>query len=66
LRLQDKFSGSAAASAALVGQGVAPGGMPLLKQHLCDGRLVALFGKSLATPRGYCLIESAGAKLPMT
>ena len=48
-------------SAALAGQGVAPGGMPLLKQHLRDGRLVALFGKSLATPRGYYLIESASA-----
>ena len=48
-------------SAALAGQGVAPGGMPLLKQHLRDGRLVALFGKSLATPRGYYLIESESA-----
>lgn len=48
-------------SAALAGQGVAPGGMPLLKQHVRDGRLVALFGKSLATPRGYYLIESTGA-----
>ncbi len=48
-------------SAALAGQGVAPGGIPLLKQHLRDGRLVALFGQSIATPRGYYLLESATA-----
>lgn len=48
-------------SAALAGQGVAPGGMPLLKQHLRDGRLVALFGQSIATPRGYYLLESPAA-----
>jgi len=47
-------------AAALAGQGVAPGGMPLLKQHLKDGRLVAPFTRSIATPRGYYLVEAGG------
>jgi serine protease len=34
----------------------------LLKQHLKDGRLVAPFARSIATPRGYYLVESAGAQ----
>ena len=49
-------------AAALAGQGVAPGGVPLLKQHLKDGRLVAPFARSIATPRGYYLVESDTAK----
>lgn len=48
-------------SAALAGQGVAPGGVPLLRQHLRDGRLVAPFSRSIATPRGYYLVEAASA-----
>ncbi|MBL8383924.1 MAG: LysR family transcriptional regulator [Burkholderiales bacterium] len=48
-------------SAALAGQGVAPGGVPLLRQHLRDGRLVAPFARSIATPRGYYLVEAASA-----
>jgi DNA-binding transcriptional LysR family regulator len=48
-------------AAALAGQGIAPGGVPLLKQHLRDGRLVAPFTRSIATPRGYYLVESGNA-----
>jgi DNA-binding transcriptional LysR family regulator len=49
-------------AAAVAGQGVAPGGMPLLRQYIRDGRLVAPFRGSVATPRGYFLMESsAGA-----
>jgi DNA-binding transcriptional LysR family regulator len=47
--------------AAVAGQGIAPGGVPLLRQWLADGRLVAPFDGSIATPRGYYLIESARA-----
>jgi DNA-binding transcriptional LysR family regulator len=45
-------------AAAVAGQGIAPGGMPLLRQHLRDGRLVAPFANSIASPRGYFLVES--------
>jgi LysR family transcriptional regulator, glycine cleavage system transcriptional activator len=45
-------------AAAVAGQGIAPGGMPLLRQHLRDGRLVAPFTNSIASPRGYFLVES--------
>ena len=48
-------------SAAVAGQGIAPGSVPLLKQLLADGRLVAPFAGSIATPRGYYLLESGGA-----
>ena len=47
--------------AAVAGQGIAPGGMPLLRQWLKDGRLVAPFANSIVTPRGYFLVESSQA-----
>ena len=49
-------------SAAVAGQGIAPGGVPLIRQLLKEGRLVAPFAGSIATPRGYYLIESGQAQ----
>ena len=48
-------------AAAVAGQGIAPGGVPLLRQHLKDGRLVAPFAGSITSPRGYYLVESGAA-----
>jgi LysR family glycine cleavage system transcriptional activator len=45
--------------AAIAGQGVALGRMPLLADALGDGRLVAPFGRGAASPRGYSLITSS-------
>ena len=42
--------------AALEGQGVALGVSPLVRRHLRQGRLVALFEKRFASPRGYYLL----------
>ena len=44
--------------AAIAGQGVALGRMPLLERQLADRQLVAPFRKSLVSPRGYCVIAS--------
>lgn len=43
-------------NAALEGQGVALAVSALVQRHLRHGRLVALFGKRFATPRGYYLV----------
>lgn len=43
-------------NAALEGQGVALAVSALVQRHLRQGRLVALFGKRFATPRGYYLV----------
>jgi DNA-binding transcriptional LysR family regulator len=48
-------------AAAIAGQGVAPGGFPLLKRHVRDGRLVIPFKGSMASPRGYYLMASREA-----
>jgi LysR family glycine cleavage system transcriptional activator len=48
-------------NAAVAGQGVALGRMPLLKQLLRDRKLVAPFAKTVASPRSYYLVRSAGA-----
>lgn len=48
--------------AALEGQGVALGVGPLVRRHLQQGRLVALFdGQRFASPRGYYLLTAAFA-----
>lgn len=43
-------------NAALEGQGVALGVSPLVRRHLQQGRLVALFEQRFASPRGYFLV----------
>ena len=51
--------------AALEGQGVALGVSPLVRRHIRQGRLVALFDKRFASPRGYFLIVARfGAERP--
>jgi DNA-binding transcriptional LysR family regulator len=49
-------------NAALSGQGVALGRMPLLNQLLKERKLVAPFKKTVASPRSYYLIEAEGAR----
>ena len=49
-------------AAAVAGQGVAPGGFPLIKHLLKEKRLVAPFKGSSASPRGYYLVESPAAR----
>lgn len=49
-------------AAAVAGQGVAPGSVPLLNRLLRDKRLVAPFKGSQVSPRGYFLIESPESK----
>ena len=52
-------------NAAVSGQGVALGRMPLLKQWLRERKLVAPFKKAMASPRGYYLVRStAGSRKP--
>jgi DNA-binding transcriptional LysR family regulator len=48
-------------SAAIAGQGVALGRMPLIERHLGARQLVAPFSRSVASPRSYCVIVSARA-----
>ncbi|HWI11815.1 MAG TPA: LysR substrate-binding domain-containing protein, partial [Burkholderiaceae bacterium] len=48
-------------NAAVAGQGVALGRIPLLKQLLRERKLVAPFKKTIASPRSYYLMQSAGA-----
>jgi len=47
--------------AAVNGQGVALGRLPLVQQLLREGRLVALFGRAVASSRAYFLLRSARA-----
>ena len=49
-------------AAAVAGQGIAPGGVPLLNRLLREKRLVAPFKGSSVSPCGYYLIESPEAK----
>ena len=49
-------------AAAVAGQGIAPGGVPLLNRLLREKRLVAPFKGSSVSPCGYFLVESAEAK----
>ncbi len=49
-------------AAAIAGQGVALGRMPLLRDAVRDGRLVQPFGRAAASPRGYYLIASRRAQ----
>ena len=48
--------------AALAGQGVALGRLPLVGQLMKARRLVAPFAGTIASPRGYCLIVAANAE----
>ena len=48
-------------NAAVAGQGVALGRSPLLKQLLRERKLVAPFRRTVASPRSYYLVQSAGA-----
>jgi DNA-binding transcriptional LysR family regulator len=48
-------------NAAVAGQGVALGRSPLLRQLLRERKLVAPFKKTVASPRSYFLVQSAGA-----
>ncbi|MEJ8857666.1 LysR substrate-binding domain-containing protein [Variovorax robiniae] len=50
-----------AVAAAVAGQGVVIGRMPLLRELLQDGRLVAPFGEGTATRRGYFIDTSVRA-----
>ena len=45
--------------AAASGQGVALGRFPLTQQMIRDKRLVAPFGKAIASPRAYYVIRSS-------
>lgn len=49
-------------AAAAAGQGVALGRMPLLRDALHDGRLVAPFRRTTVSPRAYYLVESRRAQ----
>ena len=49
-------------AAAVAGQGVAPGSVPLLNHLLREKRLVVPFKGSAVSPRGYYLLESPEAK----
>ncbi len=52
-------------NAAIAGQGIALGRMPLLKRVLRERRLVAPFKKSVVSPRSYYLVgSSSGARKP--
>ena len=46
-------------SAAIAGQGVALGRMPLIERALRERQLVAPFSKTVVSPRSYCVIVSA-------
>jgi DNA-binding transcriptional LysR family regulator len=47
--------------AAVAGQGVALGRVPLIEQLLKAKKLVAPFADAVASPRGYCMLVAAGA-----
>jgi LysR family glycine cleavage system transcriptional activator len=49
-------------AAALAGQGVAIGRLPIINEYLADGRLVAPFARAEASTKAYVLIESPDAK----
>jgi LysR family transcriptional regulator, glycine cleavage system transcriptional activator len=45
-------------SAAIAGQGVALGRLPLVERHLSERQLVAPFSRKVVSPRSYCVIVS--------
>jgi DNA-binding transcriptional LysR family regulator len=47
--------------AAIAGQGVALGRLPLLNEHIHSGALVAPFEKTVTGTRGYCILTSTTA-----
>ena len=47
--------------AAIAGQGIALGMMPLIDRLLKTRKLVALFPGEVASPRGYCMVASAAS-----
>jgi LysR family glycine cleavage system transcriptional activator len=49
-------------AAAIAGQGVALGRLPLVREAIREGRLVAPFGRAAVSPRGYYLAESRRAR----
>lgn len=49
-------------AAAIAGQGVALGRLPLLRDAIRDGRLVTPFRRAAVSPRGYYLAESRRAR----
>lgn len=48
-------------SAAVAGQGVALGRMPLIEHVLAEKKLVAPFSKTVVSPRSYCVIVSTAS-----
>jgi DNA-binding transcriptional LysR family regulator len=48
--------------AALAGQGVALGRMPLVQDMLQDGSLIAPFPRAVQTGRGYCVLQAGFAR----
>ena len=48
-------------NAAIDGQGIALGRSPLLDRHVRERKLVVPFKNTMASPRGYYLVRSAGA-----
>ncbi|HEY2187859.1 MAG TPA: transcriptional regulator GcvA [Caldimonas sp.] len=48
-------------TAAIAGQGVALGRVPLIEHYLSGRQLVAPFSRAVASPRSYCVIVSARA-----
>jgi LysR family glycine cleavage system transcriptional activator len=52
-------------SAAIAGQGIALGRMPLIERVLAEKKLVAPFSKTLVSPRSYCvMVSTASAAKP--
>jgi LysR family transcriptional regulator, glycine cleavage system transcriptional activator len=50
-------------AAALAGQGVAIGRLPIIDEYLADGRLIAPFASAHASTKGYVLMESGRVAL---
>ncbi|HEY3635645.1 MAG TPA: LysR substrate-binding domain-containing protein [Caldimonas sp.] len=48
-------------SAAIAGQGIALGRMPLIERVLAEKKLVAPFSRTVASPRSYCVIVSTAS-----
>ncbi len=48
-------------AAAIAGQGVAIGRLPLINEYLADGRLLAPFSKARSSAKAYVLVESSHA-----
>jgi DNA-binding transcriptional LysR family regulator len=48
--------------AAMMGQGIALGRLPLIQEHIRSGALIAPFEKSVVGTRGYAIIEAQHAR----